>query len=117
MPGKSARLDLREKLEDAVEDLRFDAQAFRVQVEKAIAQCLVAFALGGQAEAGVQQAARAARGTGAHRVYRQWLESMLGAQAVDRAAEIRSGIGEGAVEVEEDRAGIAQCASRTVWTR
>jgi len=42
---------------------------------------------------------------------------MLGAQAVDRPAEIRSGIGEGAVEVEEDRAGFGQCASRTVWTR
>ncbi len=101
-PGQLAHPDFRDQLGNPVEEPRLDAQLLFVEIEKAIAQRDVAFALGSNPETGFQQAARAARGVRARSFRGQGREALLGTHSIQRAGEIGSGVGKGTVQVEQN---------------
>ncbi len=116
-PRQLAHLDFREQLGNPVEEARLDAQILFVEVEEAVAQRAVSLVLGRDIESGFEQTARAARSVRARDFGRQGREAALGAHPVERAGEIGSGVGQGTVQVEQDRAGRAGFHSRTQQMR
>ena len=75
--------------------------------EKRIAQLFVNGLAGRDRHAGAEQAARAVRSVRPKMRERQRLEPAVAAHAVERRAQVRRGVGERAVEIEQD------CAERT----
>src|SRR5882762_375279 len=76
-PRELAHLDFRKQLGNPVEEARLDAQILFVEVEKALAQRAVSLVLGRNIEAGLEQAARAARSVRARDFWRQGRETPL----------------------------------------
>jgi hypothetical protein len=81
------------------------ADVLGIQVQVLGAQGGVAGILGCQPEADAEQPAGAAGDMRAHRVRRQAAATVAPQQAVQASAHVGGGVGEGAVEVEQHRAG------------
>ena len=101
-----ARAELGEQLGDAGKEPRLDADALGVEIEERLAQRLVLRRRSGLTpNAGVHQPARAGRGERAQALERQRLLALLAARMRFTArGQVRRGVGERAVEIEQDRA-------------
>ena len=103
-PGQAQCAQPIQQRGDAVEQAAFHRQRGFVVVEKAGFQGLVAAFAGGDAIRGADHAARASGSRGAQYLVGGRGEAGAGAHQVDGGRQVGGGVGQGAVEVEQDGA-------------
>ena len=100
-PGHAAGLDLREQFLNAGKQPRMHADGGAVIGDEFHAHRLVACVFGDHAKPLAQQAARAAGSVCTHRIHRQHGFAAVGEHLVERSAEVRRGVGQGSIEIEQ----------------
>lgn len=106
------RTDVRQQVGDPWEQPAFACGAFRVVGDELQAGGLIGFIAGHQAQRYAQQAARALGGHRAQLFVGQGLHAAARALAVGRRGQVGGGIGQGAVEVEQDQRAHLRVAIR-----
>src|SRR4029077_13832109 len=99
-PAQSAALDVGKHALGAGKELRVLAQARGVVGEKGVAQRLELRALAAYGEPGAKQAPCTMRRMRAQHFQCERRQRVIGADAIERGAEIASGIGQRPVEID-----------------